>query len=79
MLSDLRFIFRYALTTIALLLLLTETSEGSRAKPVELILQGNSSFVTCPVRSNHFSMPSDLCFMFRYAFVITILVLLAAD
>jgi hypothetical protein len=29
--------FRYALATVALLLLPTETSEGSIAKPVELI------------------------------------------
>jgi hypothetical protein len=36
---------RYALAAIALLLLPTKTSEGSRAEPVELIPQGNSSFV----------------------------------
>jgi hypothetical protein len=35
--------FRYALATIALLLLLTETSEGSRAEPVDLNPQGKSS------------------------------------
>jgi hypothetical protein len=34
---------------------------------------------TCPVCSNHFNLPIELCFMFRYAFVVAVLVLLAAD
>jgi hypothetical protein len=100
--------FRYALTAVALLLLLTENSEGSRAEPLDfipkatrclyfsrmlksfkyvpeplihvaaadrekgersrvvpLIPQGNSSFVTCAVRSKHSNMLFKLCIMFK--------------
>jgi hypothetical protein len=58
--------FRYALAAVALLLLPTKTSKGSRAELVELIPQGNTLFTLLPhaqivqICSSTFTSCSDM-------------------
>jgi hypothetical protein len=79
MLVDRWFMFRYAFAVVVVVLSASDRVLAAAAERNRASTKVTRRCPTCPVCSNHSNMLVDRWFMFRYAFVIVVVVLGASE